>query len=212
MLALLLARGGAALLLDPALDVPLGEAPVATAAHRGQGPAAGGAIDPAPRHAQSLGDVVGISQAFGHTPYTDERGSAPLFLARAAWRKALVSPIGPRTVRRKLLGSATAPLIAAQKSLISRGLVMRLNGVEPSRVFPPTRPSTLRVYQFRHSRSRAVDSRCLAAAEVAAGGGTGLGFAFCLAASGSRGSLLDTVPQSLVAPYSTHTSDASTPT
>src|ERR1700733_7723265 len=37
---------------------------------------------------------------------------------------------------------------------------MRLNGVEPSRVFPPTRPSTLRVYQFRHGRSRAVDSRC----------------------------------------------------
>src|SRR5260221_10225697 len=182
MLALLLARGGAALLLDPALDVPLGEAPVATAAHRGQGPAAGGAIDPAPRHAQSLGDVVGISQAFGHTPYTDERGSAPLFLARAAWRKALVSPIGPRTVRRKLLGSATAPLIAAQKSLISRGLVMRLNGVEPSRVFPPTRPSTLRVYQFRHSRSRAVDSRCLAAAEVAAGGGTGRGLAFLFCA------------------------------
>jgi hypothetical protein len=36
---------------------------------------------------------------------------------------------------------------------------MRLNGVEPSRVFPPTRPSTLRVYQFRHSRSRAADSR-----------------------------------------------------
>jgi hypothetical protein len=31
---------------------------------------------------------------------------------------------------------------------------MRLNGVEPSRVFPPTRPSTLRVYQFRHSRGR----------------------------------------------------------
>ena len=33
--------------------------------------------------------------------------------------------------------------------------LMRLNGVEPSRVFPPTRPSTLRVYQFRHSRARA---------------------------------------------------------
>jgi uncharacterized protein len=34
------------------------------------------------------------------------------------------------------------------------GFPMRLNGVEPSRVFPPTRPSTLRVYQFRHSRLR----------------------------------------------------------
>src|SRR4051794_32486720 len=44
---------------------------------------------------------------------------------------------------------------------------MRLNGVEPSRVFPPTRPSTLRVYQFRHSRSRARDSRCLRAGEAA---------------------------------------------
>ena len=39
----------------------LNEASVATAAHRGQGTAAGGAIDPAPRDAQSLGDVVGIS-------------------------------------------------------------------------------------------------------------------------------------------------------
>jgi repressor LexA len=39
---------------------------------------------------------------------------------------------------------------------------MRLNGVEPSRPVRDTRPSTLRVYQFRHSRSRAVDSRCLA--------------------------------------------------
>lgn len=30
--------------------------------------------------------------------------------------------------------------------------MVRPNGVEPSRVFPPTRPSTLRVYQFRHGR------------------------------------------------------------
>ena len=37
---------------------------------------------------------------------------------------------------------------------------MRLNGVEPSRPVRDTRPSTLRVYQFRHSRSRAADSRC----------------------------------------------------
>ncbi len=29
---------------------------------------------------------------------------------------------------------------------------MRLNGVEPSRPVRGTRPSTLRVYQFRHSR------------------------------------------------------------
>src|SRR4051794_13634261 len=45
----------------------------------------------------------------------------------------------------------------------SGGFPMRLNGVEPSRVFPPTRPSTWRVYQFRHSRSREGDSRCLRA-------------------------------------------------
>ena len=55
--------------------------------------------------------------------------------------------------------------------------IMRLNGVEPSRVFPPTRPSTLRVYQFRHSRLRAVDSRCSRPAgagglQVSGGGGT----------------------------------------
>ena len=31
-------------------------------------------------------------------------------------------------------------------------LSMRLNGVEPSRPVRDTRPSTLRVYQFRHSR------------------------------------------------------------
>ena len=29
---------------------------------------------------------------------------------------------------------------------------MRLRGVEPPRTFRSTRPSTLRVYQFRHSR------------------------------------------------------------
>jgi hypothetical protein len=34
---------------------------------------------------------------------------------------------------------------------------MRLRGVEPPRPLRATRPSTLRVYQFRHSRSRAVD-------------------------------------------------------
>ncbi len=39
---------------------------------------------------------------------------------------------------------------------------MRLNGVEPSRAVKPTRPSTLRVYQFRHSRLRGDDSRCSA--------------------------------------------------
>ena len=34
-----------------------------------------------------------------------------------------------------------------------RGIPMRLNGVEPSRPVKGTSPSSLRVYQFRHSRS-----------------------------------------------------------
>src|SRR6187402_1631605 len=51
--------------------------------------------------------------------------------------------------------------------LLFAGALMRLRGVEPPRVFPPTRPSTLRVYQFRYSRSRARDSRCLRAGEAA---------------------------------------------
>jgi hypothetical protein len=36
----------------------------------------------------------------------------------------------------------------------SRGFVVRLRGVEPPRALRPTRPSTLRVYQFRHRRVR----------------------------------------------------------
>src|SRR4051794_6991961 len=35
--------------------------------------------------------------------------------------------------------------------------IMRLRGVEPPRPVRATRPSTLRVYQFRHSRLRAAD-------------------------------------------------------
>src|SRR5215467_8570241 len=51
---------------------------------------------------------------------------------------------------------------ATQNPPASGGFLMRLNGVEPSRPVRDTRPSTLRVYQFRHSRSRGDDSRCLA--------------------------------------------------
>jgi hypothetical protein len=103
--------------------------------------------------------------------------------------------LGPK----RPLGSETAPRIAAQKSLISKGLVMRLNGVEPSRVFPPTRPSTLRVYQFRHSRSSAVDSRCLAPAGVAAGWEASCGGVPGLRASGSGGTLRTGVRMSVYA-------------
>src|SRR4051794_6955411 len=76
-----LTRGGAALLLDPTIDVPLSKTPVAAAARRRQSTAAGSAIDPTPRHAPSLGDVVGISQTFGHALCTDEGGRAPLCAA-----------------------------------------------------------------------------------------------------------------------------------
>jgi len=53
---------------------PSAKRPVADRSAPRQGAAAGGAIDPAPGNAQSLGDVVGISQAFGHTPV---HGRAP---------------------------------------------------------------------------------------------------------------------------------------
>jgi hypothetical protein len=62
--------------------------------------------------------------------------------------------------RTRRLSSGRMGEQAKENPPISGGLRMRLNGVEPSRVFPPTRPSTLRVYQFRHSRLRAADSRC----------------------------------------------------
>src|ERR1044072_3643024 len=72
-----------------------------------------------------------------------------------------------------LTGAPTGPRIARAASRrgskkqknpqLAGAFLMRLNGVEPSRVFPPTRPSTLRVYQFRHSRLREGDSRCLRA-------------------------------------------------
>jgi hypothetical protein len=75
---------GVALLLYPALDVPLSEASVAAATHGGESASPRGAVDPAPRHAQALGDIVRVSQAFGHIPYTDERGRVPLFAAHAA--------------------------------------------------------------------------------------------------------------------------------
>lgn len=58
--------------------------------------------------------------------------------------------------------------------VVCRGFVMRLNGVEPSRVFPPTRPSTLRVYQFRHSRLWVADSRCSSGWGAFVGGVAGI--------------------------------------
>jgi hypothetical protein len=79
-----------------------------------------------------------------------------------------------RTRRAALVGDRARK---ERKAPICGGFPMRLNGVEPSRVFPPTRPSTLRVYQFRHSRSEEADSRCLRAGgertlRSSGGGGT----------------------------------------
>jgi hypothetical protein len=39
-----------------------------------------------------------------------------------------------------------------EKNPAVQGFSMRSNGLEPSRAVKPTRPSTLRVYQFRHER------------------------------------------------------------
>jgi hypothetical protein len=52
----------------------------------------------------------------------------------------------PRNTRRR------SPSLEAKNPLISTGYSMRLRGVEPPRPVRATRPSTLRVYQFRHSR------------------------------------------------------------
>ena len=49
---------------------------------------------------------------------------------------------------------------------------MRLRGVEPPRPVRATRPSTLRVYQFRHSRLRGVDDS-RRGREAQRGGGDG---------------------------------------
>src|ERR1051325_11183753 len=63
-----------------------------------------------------------------------------------------------------------------------RGRTMRWRGLEPPRGFNPTRPSTLRVYQFRHQRAR----RIVAAATVRSHGD--LGGALGAGGSGARGS------------------------
>ena len=39
-----------------------------------------------------------------------------------------------------------------RKALLSRAFPMRPSGLEPPRTVKSTRPSTLRVYQFRHGR------------------------------------------------------------
>src|SRR5438105_1326229 len=47
-------------------------------------------------------------------------------------------------------GNHVAP--KTQKAPSHRALSVRPRGLEPPREFSPTRPSTLRVYQFRHRR------------------------------------------------------------
>ena len=46
-----------------------------------------------------------------------------------------------------------------EKALISRAFSMRSSGLEPPRTIRSTRPSTLRVYQFRHERRAGEYSR-----------------------------------------------------
>jgi repressor LexA len=94
---------------------------------------------------------------------------------------------GQRHRAREFTKAPTAPgTVVHTDGLFSKGFSVRLNGVEPSRVLPPTRPSTLRVYQFRHSRVRVVDSRWL----VLAGAWVGeCGCRRCLKASAPAGSL-----------------------
>src|SRR5215218_3566025 len=66
---------------------------------------------------------------------------------------------GPAYVNRPPLAPRRADrLNAYEKMRDSRDLV-RLRGFEPPQPFRITRPSTLRVYQFRHRRPYAIDSR-----------------------------------------------------
>jgi Berberine and berberine like len=65
--------------------------------------------------------------------------------------------VSPRSVRRSC--RVTAARIApgrgrpeTKKPRDLRGFLMRRRGLEPPRAIQPTRPSTLRVYQFRHRR------------------------------------------------------------
>src|SRR3954452_6522204 len=52
---------------------------------------------------------------------------------------------------------SNSDIMQAKNSGRSRGRrVMRWRGLEPPRGINPTRPSTLRVYQFRHQRARAI--------------------------------------------------------
>src|SRR3954454_8435713 len=52
---------------------------------------------------------------------------------------------------------SNSDIMQAKNSGRSRGRrVMRWRGLEPPRGINPTRPSTLRVYQFRHQRARPI--------------------------------------------------------
>ncbi|MDX6632024.1 MAG: site-specific recombinase [Solirubrobacterales bacterium] len=53
---------------------------------------------------------------------------------------------------------AGTPALLSQRGGSNVRSLVRLRGVEPPRTFRSTRPSTLRVYQFRHRRLRATDT------------------------------------------------------
>ena len=77
--------------------------------------------------------------------------------AKSKGRATKRSATPERSRRRNLTGAEKQPSNGASSN--NARLLMRLRGVEPPRPVRATRPSTLRVYQFRHSRLRAVDSR-----------------------------------------------------
>src|SRR6185312_11243401 len=58
----------------------------------------------------------------------------------------------PLAQNRTIATRTTADRLERRKALVSRAFRMRSSGLEPPRAVKPTRPSTLRVYQFRHER------------------------------------------------------------
>jgi hypothetical protein len=95
-----------------------------------------------------------FDQLKGGAPSEAEAEKAPVELLGVGWNET-VAPVESRSVEpfSGTRGARTPDLSFEAEGSDVENLV-RLRGVEPPRVFPPTRPSTLRVYQFRHSRLR----------------------------------------------------------
>src|SRR3954451_5856034 len=86
---------------------------------------------------------------------------------RALLRGASTRPLRCRAVacdgdRRGLADMAASPLNPVPQEREGHpGTAMRWRGLEPPRGINPTRPSTLRVYQFRHQRARRIVATAL---------------------------------------------------